>query len=129
MAQRTEYVPGVCNIGPAETRLRMRAGWLGLGATVLLWALFVIFSVPAAWRLLLFLPASMASVGFLQAAMHFCAGFGFAGVFNLGPEAGKTDSVTQADFRKADRAKALRIALYSALIGLVVAIAGYLLVW
>jgi glucan phosphoethanolaminetransferase (alkaline phosphatase superfamily) len=128
MAQKPEYIPGVCNIGPAEIRMRRMAGWAGLGATVLLWALFFIFRVPAAWRLLLFLPAAMSAVGFLQAAMHFCAAFGVMGVFNLGPNVGKTDSIEQAEFRTKDRQKALLIILISCLIGIAAAVAGYLLV-
>jgi hypothetical protein len=127
MAKKTDYIPGVCNIGPAEIRMRRMAGWAGLGATVLLWAMFFVFRVPAAWRLFLFFPAVMSAVGFLQAAMHFCAAFGVMGVFNLGPNVGKTDSIEQADFRKKDRQKALLILLYSCLIGMAAAMAGYFL--
>ena len=45
--QMAEYIPGVCNIGPAEIARRRRAGWTGLVATVVLWALFVFFDIPA----------------------------------------------------------------------------------
>ena len=128
MVQKSEYIPGVCNIGPAEIRARRMAGWMGLGATILLWILFFVFRVPAAWRLLLFFPATMSAVGFLQAAMHFCAAFGVMGVFNFGPNVGKTDTVEQAEFRRIDRQKALTILLYSGLIGIAVAAAGYLLI-
>jgi hypothetical protein len=128
MDQKSEYIPGVCNIGPAETRMRRMAGWAGLCATVLLWALFFVFRVPAAWRLFLFFPAVMSAIGFLQAAMHFCAAFGVMGVFNFGPNVGKTDSIEQAEFRKKDRQKALVIILYSCLIGMTAAMAGYFLV-
>jgi hypothetical protein len=114
------YVPGVCNIGKAEIRKRMQAGWLGLGTTVLLWALFFAFKVPAPWRLSLFFPAALGATGFLQAGMHFCAGFGMRGVFNFRSEVGVTDTVEQAEFRLKDRRKARMIGLYSALIGLAV---------
>ncbi len=127
MAQKNEYIPGVCNIGPAEIRARRISGWIGLGATILLWVMFFIFRVPAPWRLTLFLPATMSATGFLQAAMHFCAAFGMAGVFNFGPNVGKTDTVEQVEFRRQDRRKALMILLYSSLIGIAVAAAGYLL--
>jgi hypothetical protein len=70
----------------------------------------------------------MSAVGFLQAAMHFCAAFGMMGVFNFRPDVGKTDTVEQAEFRRKDRQKALWILLYSSLIGIAVAAAGYLLV-
>ena len=129
MASKTEYIPGVCNIGPAEIGRRRRAGWIGAVATVALWAILWIFKVPAQWRLFLFFPASMAATGFLQAALHFCAGFGMRGIFNFGPVVGVTDSVEQAEFRRKDRTKARLIGLYSAFIGVGVAIVGSFLVF
>jgi hypothetical protein len=125
MAEMPGYIPGTCNIGPAEIRQRRGVGLLGLGATVLMWALFLIFRVGAPWRLLLFLPAAMGATGFLQAALHFCAGFGMRGVYNFGSEVGKTDTVEQAEYRLKDRRKANMIGLYSILIGAAIAVAGY----
>ena len=119
------YVPGVCNIGHAEIRQRLRFGWGGLAVTVVLAAAFFVFRVPAPWRFFLFLPAALGATGFLQAAFHFCAAFGMSGVFNFGAEVGKTDTVEQAEFRRKDRAKALQIVAYSILVGVVVALAGY----
>jgi hypothetical protein len=127
MAAASTYIPGVCNIGPAEIRKRRQGGWLGLGATILLWAAFFAFRVSAPWRLLLFFPAAIGATGFLQAALHFCAGFGMRGVFNFRPEVGKADTVEQAEFRLKDRRKASLIGLYSVLIGAMVAIAGLFL--
>ena len=122
---KSEYVPGVCNIGPAEIRMRRMSGWVGLGATIVLWAALAVFHAGQAWRLFVFLPASMAATGFLQAAFHFCAGFGMKGVFNFGPEVGKTDTVIQAEFRKKDRQKALFIIFLSCVIGAAVAKAAF----
>jgi len=123
---QNKYIPGVCNIGPAEIKRRKQAGWMGFIATILLWAAFIWFDVPSAWRLLLFLPAMMSATGFLQAYMHFCVYFGFASLFNFG-DVGKTDSVSQAEFRSKDRSKAWQIIIYSILIGLAVAFITYLL--
>jgi hypothetical protein len=50
--------------------------------------------------------------------MHFCAGFGMRGVFNFGPSIGKTDTVSQAEFRAKDRRKAQQIFFYATLIGI-----------
>jgi hypothetical protein len=124
---KSEYIPGVCNIGPAERRARRLVGWIGLGATIALWVIFALTSTPHIWRLFVFLPASMAAAGFLQSALHFCAGFGMKGVFNFGPEVGKTDTVLQAEFRKKDRQKALFILFLSVLIGAVAAVAAFLI--
>jgi hypothetical protein len=123
-----EYVPGVCNIGPAEIRRRMQSGRVGLGLTILVWAAFVIFRVPAPWRLLVFLPAMTSATGFLQAGMHFCAAFGLRGVFNFASAVGTTETVEQAEFRLKDRRKARLIALYAALIGAAVAVTAFFLV-
>jgi len=129
MTARNEYVPGICNIGPAEIRKRRQSGWFGLAATVVLWGAFFLFRVPAPWRLFLFVPAMVGAVGFFQAAFHFCAGFAILGVFNFGSEVGKTDTVEQAEFRVKDRRKAGIIALYSALVGVAIAVAGFFLVF
>ena len=128
MEANDKYIPGVCNIGPAEINRRRRSGWFGLGLTVLVWLAFWIFRVPAPWRLTLFFPAALSAEGFLQAAMHFCAGFGMQGVFNFGSELGKTETVEQLEFRRKDQRKALLISLYSALIGIATAILGFRLV-
>jgi hypothetical protein len=127
MSATAEYIPGVCNIGTAEIRRRRQSGWTGLGATIVLWGLFLVLHVPAPWRLLLCLPAMVGAAGFLQAAFHFCAAFGMRGVFNFASDVGKTDSVEQADYRRKDRQKARMIGLYSALIGAAVAVAGFFL--
>ena len=124
-SQKLEYVPGVCNIGAAETAQRRTFGWIGLGVTVVLWAIFVVFGVGAPWRLFLLLPAAGSASGFLQAAFHFCANFGMRGVFNFGPEVGKADTVEQAEFRLKDRRKAQTIIVLSLLIGIAVAVVGY----
>jgi hypothetical protein len=129
MAANQEYIPGICNIGPAEIQKRKMAGWLGLSATIIVWVLFWIFHTPAPWRLLLFLPAAGSAVGFLQAAFHFCAAFGMLGVFNFGSQVGKTESVAQAEFRRKDQQKAIQIIIYSAMIGMAVAGLGYFLVF
>jgi hypothetical protein len=122
-----KYIPGECNIGPAEINRRRRSGWVGLFATILFWLAVVIFRVSAPWRLLLFFPAFLSAEGFLQAAFHFCAGFGSRGLYNFGNVVGKTETVEQAEFRKKDQRKALLISLYSALIGIAVAVLGLLL--
>ena len=129
MTANDKYIPGVCNIGPAEIKRRMRGGWFGLGLTVLLWLAFIVFHVSAPWRLTLFLPAFTGAEGFLQAAFHFCAGFGMQGVFNFGSEVGKTEPVEQLEFRRRDQRKALLISLYSALVGVATAILGYILIF
>ena len=119
------YIPGVCNIGPAEIALRKRIGWVGLALTALLWVLFAFFDVGKYWLVLLFFPSAIAAVGFIQGMMRFCAAFGLRNIFNVGPEVGKTDTVPQAEFRAQDRKKAWQIVAYSALVGLAVSFVAY----
>ena len=116
-----EYVAGVCNIGPAETARRRRVGeraaLAGLGLLILLRFL----RAPRAWRLLAFFPAAVSAAGYLQAARHFCAAYGWRGVLNFG-DLGSAHQVGEQAFRDEDRRQALRIAAESGAIGLGVAV-------
>lgn len=110
------YIPGVCNIGPAEIQRRRNGGIGGAVATGAVLAATVLTGAPKPLRLLAILPAAGAATGFIQAATHFCAGFGMRGVFNFG-DTGGTDTVEQAEFRAEDQAKAKRIIAASLAIG------------
>ena len=121
-SSKATYVPGTCNIGPDEIKMRMTAGWFGIVATVVVGA--ILFDLPVSpWtRLVLFFPATIGALGFLQGAFHFCVAFGMEGLFNVTNPAGKTESVSQKEFRAADKKKAIQIIAYSVLIGIVVAV-------
>jgi hypothetical protein len=120
-----EYVPGVCNIGPGEIKKRKALGWIGLIASIALWAAFVMLKVAALWRLTLFVPAMLAALGFLQSVWHFCAKYGLDGVFKFGRNVGKSVGPEQAEFRRKDRRTALTIIGFSALVGLATAAAAF----
>lgn len=123
---QTEYVPGVCNIGPAEIARRRQGGWIGLAVTVVLFAALLLSDLSPWWRLILVLPAAASASGFLQAQMRFCFGFSRAGVFNFG-ELGEEKWVTDSEALAADRRKGNQLALYSALVGVVVATVAVLI--
>jgi len=116
-----KYVPGVCNIGPAERAARRRSGIFGLVIAFILLAFLLAIHAPRAWRLIVFLPAAGAASGFIQDTLHFCAGFGLKGLYNVANSLGKTDTVTQLEYRRQDKRKALRILYLSLLVGLVFA--------
>ena len=124
MPSQDHYIPGVCNIGPAEIRRRMVSGWIGLIATLALAGTLFYYDNPPIWRLLLFFPAFTAATGFLQGLYHFCLGFGRKGLFNFG-DPGRTDTVTEAEFRAADKSKAMKILVESAIVGAGVALGTY----
>jgi hypothetical protein len=120
------YEPGVCNIGPEEIARRRRAGHVGLIVSVVLFALLLVVAAPPWTRLVLVLPAGGSASGYLQAWLHFCAGFGSSGVYNFGP-LGEVHRVDESSARTRDRLKSLQIGLGSLAIGLAVGIGAALL--
>jgi hypothetical protein len=121
-----EYVPGVCNIGPAEIAPRRRTGVMMAIVTVVLAAALVVAHAPTLARVVVFIPAAIAASGFLQARLRFCAGFGWLGVINF-RDVGTTESVASEDARRRDRLMATRIGLASAVVGMGVAVICLLL--
>ena len=97
---------------------------MGLLITLVLWFAFYLGHVSAWWSIILFFPATLSALGFIQTYTHFCVGFGMAGLFNMDKDAGKADTISQAEFRKLDKAKAQKILLYSVLVGVIVALAA-----
>ena len=122
----TGYQPGNCNIGPAEIARRRRAGHVGLGATVIVFAGLVAVDAPPLARLSVALPMVVSASGYLQARLRFCAGFGSRGVFNFGP-LGEVAQVSDAAARARDRARATQIGLASLGIGVLVGVAAAVL--
>lgn len=112
-----EYRAGACNIGPTEIAARRRFGHAAVVVTVGLLIALVASGAPTWWRVALFLPAASAAAGYLQAALHFCADYGWRGVFNIDQGLRHTTSVADAQARAADRRKALQIVAASALVG------------
>ena len=116
-----DYAPGVCNIGPAEIARRRMAGHVGLAVGVAAHVALVALGAPHWTRLILFLPAAASASGYLQAFLHFCAGFGSRGVFNLGP-VGTVQAVADPIAKARDRARSMQIGVASVLIGVAVAV-------
>jgi hypothetical protein len=116
-----QYMPGACNIGPAEITRRRRVGHAGVIATVALAAALLALDAAPAWRLLLALPASLAAAGYLQAWLRFCADFGWRGVYNFGA-LGRQERVGGDQARAQDRRRALLVGAASVAIGLAVAL-------
>jgi hypothetical protein len=121
-----EYRARACNIGPAEIARRRRAGIVGLVAAGVLAVALVVLDAPTTARLLVGIPLAASAIGFLQARLRFCAGFGMAGIRNFGA-VGSVERVEDAAARHSDRMKAYRISLAAAAIGGVGALAFALL--
>ena len=121
-----EYIPGICNIGPAEIAVRKRISSIGL-ALLLCSGRCSPSSVSGDLGACFFFSLHNSAVGFIQGAMHFSAAYGLRSVFNVASEVGKTDSVLQAEFRTKDKQKARQILGYSFIGGLLVVLVAYLL--
>ena len=120
------YVPGVCNIGPAEIARRRRAGHVGLLAALGLLAVLIAIDAPPLARLLVILPATISASGYLQAWLKFCAGLGSRGLFNFGP-LGTATAVTDREALERDRRRSRQIGLMSFGIGIVAGVIAVLL--
>lgn len=122
----SNYQPGVCNIGPAEIARRRRAGHVGLASSVGLFAVLLVVGAPHWARLSLVVTAGVSASGYLQAWLHFCAGFGSSGVYNFG-SLGTVQQVADPQARSRDRRRSLQIGLGSLAIGLAVGIGAAIL--
>lgn len=107
--------------------MRRMTGYIGLAITLVLFVIFYLVPIDAPWRLLVFIPATLAATGFLQAYLHFCAKFGMSGLFNVGDDMKEQHTVDQIEFRKKDQQKAITIIAGSAAIGVAVALLAYFL--
>ena len=108
----SEYIPGTCNIGKAEIRQRQIVALIGLFLSISSLIGFITTHASANVRLGIFLPLSIASVGWVQSRRKFCLAFGFMGTFNFA-RIGKMSKVVDKASLAADRKTAEIILLQS----------------
>lgn len=118
-SSKLTYIPGVCNIGSQERAQRRRVGIIGALITAVILLVLLFLRAPLPWRLILFLPAFAAANGLIQDRLHFCAGFGMKGLYNVLHAAGTTDTVIKAEFRAKDRRRAIEILVLSGAVALI----------
>ena len=119
MINTSNYIPGTCNIGNEEINKRRQFGIVGLILTVLTYSLFVYFEISRGVRFLIFIPAGISVIGFLQARMRFCVYYGLAEMFNF-DSLGKSSKVENDEFVRKDKKRARLIIYSSVLIAIVV---------
>jgi hypothetical protein len=117
----TDYVAGSCNIGPSEIHRRYQVAIIGGILYIALAVALIVSGQSTSFRLSAFLPAMMASVGFIQARNRFCFAYGLMGVFNF-DVAGDVKKVQDPAALKADRANALTILAKSLLLAVAMTI-------
>ena len=126
MENKFDYIPGTCNIGPAELKARKNvavfSGVLSIAVIILLY----FTHADKLWRLVLFIPAGIFGVSFQQWYNKFCVRFGLSGVFNFG-DMGKTYTVEQKEDFNKDRRKAWKMINMGILFGILMAILFYIL--
>jgi hypothetical protein len=114
------YVPGVCNINYEEIAYRRKAGYMGLvifGIT-----LAVLVGLGLSWwlRLVLFIPAFLSAIGFLQAKKKFCVSYGATGMQNATDGSTTAKKVTDTTAVKKDKRRARQLNMQAAVIAAVV---------
>jgi len=120
------YIPGTCNIGKKEViRRRNGAIFAGILAVVIAFLLYY-FHADKLWRFLVFAPLVSFAIGIQQWYFKFCVGFGMKGIFNF-KELGESITVEEAEMRKLDKAKAVRMIVTGMVFSLVLTIVFYLL--
>ena len=122
----SDYRAGACNIGPAEITRRWRFGHVALIFTIVLFALLVVVGAPPPLRFVVAFPAAVAIACYMEAALKFCIGFGWLGVFNFGAR-GSAQPVADRAARSADRRRSLRLTAGLAVICVALGIVAVLL--
>jgi hypothetical protein len=106
------YQAGVCNIGGAEVARRRQVAILGgvIYVALALYAIVQDFSPFAS--LVLFAPATLFAVGFVQSRKRLCFAFGLMGTFNF-QKLGSLTKIEDKAALAADRKMALMIIVQS----------------
>ncbi len=112
----SSYSPGHCNISGAQLLKRKRFAAKCLGLTVWAIALIQIFGFSKWWRLPMVILFTLSAIGIQQVYFKFCYVFGLKGLY--GEEVGKTKTVEEEEYRRADKEKAKRMIFSSILIGI-----------
>ena len=120
------YIPGTCNIGKGEVRRRQVVAVIGAALSVFTLAGLISTNAAPSARLGIFIPLSVASIGWVQSRKKFCLAYGFMGTFNFG-RLGELSRVSDKASLAADRKMALSILLQSLSLAAVLTLFVYLL--
>jgi predicted nucleic acid-binding Zn ribbon protein len=112
------YIPGVCNINPAEVAKRRKAGHFGLVLFIVLLIVLVVLSVSRYIRIILFVPAFISAIGYLQAKNKFCVGYASAGSQHA-DDIESAVPVTEAAYLEADKKRTKELYLQAAIVSLI----------
>ena len=115
----TNYVPGVCNINPVEIRQRRMSGHVGLLITGVLIALVFVLHASSYLRIVIFMPAFISAIGYLQARNKFCVGYAGAGQQHA-DDGGTAQTITDKKALALDKRKTRTMNLQATIIAALV---------
>ena len=122
----SEYVAGSCNIGTGEIRRRQLVALVGAVLSISSLIGFISTDAQPSVRLGIFLPLSVASIGWVQSRKKFCLAYGFMGTFNFG-KLGQLSRVSDKAALAADRKTATTILIQSLALAAILTLIVYLL--
>lgn len=96
-----DYIPGKCNLGSEEIKMRKRNAKIGLILTLLSSIALQIFHSSPNYRLLIFIPLFYSILCYYQAQQKFCVAFGIIGIYNF-ENLGRSKKVIQNEFKNKD---------------------------
>lgn len=113
------YIPGVCNINHAEIAYRRKASYVGLALFVIVAIVLFALDINRWARLILFVPAFIAAIGFLQAKNKFCVSYAASGQQNATDGSKSASTVSDAAAHGKDKARAQAMNTQAALAAVV----------
>lgn len=120
------YIAGSCNIGKGEVRRRQLVALIGFTLSLSALIGFISADTEPSLRLGIFLPLTVASIGWVQSRKKFCLAYGFMGTFNFG-KLGQLSKVSDKASLAADRKMAISILLQSLTLAAVLTLVVYML--
>ena len=107
------YIPGVCNIGPAEISRRKSKLKLALALLLLSSLLFFTLALPVLFFSIVACIATYTFILIFQLRQKFCIVFGWKSIYNFNAVISRKTKVDDEAWRALDRKQTLKIVLYS----------------
>ena len=118
------YIPGKFNINKSERQRRLRNGWLYLVITISFFLFSFLFNLPQIFKVLVYIPATLSALGFVQYYYSFCVYYGLKKIDKTTED---VKIVKDDEDNEADKKTSINILVVSLSIGFLVTILLFLL--